>query len=281
MVKFRSPAARTISSSRADDAERRRSPDPSPTATLRCRHDVSERHQEPYIVIDHAGGGSLDCWISAGGPRLPVGQAVHWAGEPTRALAYLHQLAIIRRDCKPGTTDDLQLKLADFGVATSCDGGGDTCPHRPKGTPSVSARAGHWAHGRPAVGHQRVGRRQVRLFTGHVPYRRTKPARDDFASDRHSGPNSQTSAATCRRGWKPSSSTPCASIPSTATRPPSPSSTTTAWTAAIQQKIDRAPESPMGGAIGWVEGPAIAHLVLDVAGEFLAIVVILLSIALR
>lgn len=256
---------------------------------LQCRHDVGERHHEPYIVIDYAGGGSLDGWISAGGPRLPVGQAVHWGRELAEALAYLHHLGIIHRDLKPGNilvTDDLQLKLADFGAATIAG------PQRwwhlpapPEGTPQYLSPEQITGH----IGDQRSdiygwGIVMYELLTGHVPYSGPSPL---AAMTAHL--NSVPVPIRNQRGDVPPALE--AVILHALRRYPEHRYPTAL---ALLHDLDRldsldpagldhSPEPPMGGAVGGAEGPAIARLVLAVASGFIAIAaaVILLSIALR
>jgi eukaryotic-like serine/threonine-protein kinase len=87
---------------------------------VQCRRDPRERHREPYLVLEYAGGGTLVDWIGLDGEPLPVSQAVAWGRQLAVALAYLHGRGIIHRDLKPANillTDDLTVKLADFGAA--------------------------------------------------------------------------------------------------------------------------------------------------------------------
>src|SRR5581483_1972620 len=87
---------------------------------VQCRCDVGLRHSEPYTVLEYAGGGSLDRWIAGDATGVPVGQVVEWGRQLAYAMAFLHHLGIIHRDIKPANvlvTDDMVLKLADFGAA--------------------------------------------------------------------------------------------------------------------------------------------------------------------
>ena len=87
-----------------------------------CRRDAGERHCEPYIVLEYAGGGTLRSWVSTPDDPLPVEQAVAWGRQLAEALAFVHRAGIVHRDVKPDNvllSDDGTVKLGDFGAATS------------------------------------------------------------------------------------------------------------------------------------------------------------------
>jgi serine/threonine protein kinase len=152
---------------------------------VQCRLDVGERHHEPYIVLEYAGGGSLDGWVSARSPRLPVGQAVHWGRQLAQALAYIHHLGIIHRDLKPANllvADDLELKLADFGAATATPGRRRLwdLPAPPDGTPQYLSP--DQVTGRPGDERSDIygwGVVMYELLGGQVPHTGPRPTRRD------------------------------------------------------------------------------------------------------
>ncbi len=89
---------------------------------LACRHAVDGRHSEPYLVLDYAGGGSLDNRVGPGLAPLPIDQVVDWLRQLAQALAHLHAAGIVHGDVKTANlllTDDLDLKLGDYGAATA------------------------------------------------------------------------------------------------------------------------------------------------------------------
>jgi serine/threonine protein kinase len=85
---------------------------------LKCRLDVGERHQEPYLVFEYAGGGSLDGWVSALGPGMPFGQAVRWGCQLAQALAYLQGYSDRRAYGRAHRHRDAPRRL-DFGQSHS------------------------------------------------------------------------------------------------------------------------------------------------------------------
>ena len=85
------------------------------------RHVVQERHSEPYLVLDYASGGSLDQRVGPRMPLLPAEQVLGWLRQLARALSYLHSVGIVHGDVKTANlllTEDLTLKLGDYGAAT-------------------------------------------------------------------------------------------------------------------------------------------------------------------
>jgi serine/threonine-protein kinase len=257
---------------------------------LQCRLDVGEHHHEPYVVLEYAGGGSLDGWVGAQGPRLPVSQAVEWGRQLAQALAYLHHLGILHRDLKPANillTDELQLKLADFGAATMTAGRRRVwhLPAPPEGTPEyLSPEQITGQSGDPRSDVYGWGIVMYELLAGHVPY---------------SGPNPLT-AMTAHlnhnpvplRNWRGDIPPALEAVVLTAMRrqPEHRYQTALALLEDLSRlgeldptSFDLTPEPAMGGVIGGAEGPALLRFALLVAGAFFSIValVILLSAALR
>jgi serine/threonine protein kinase len=148
---------------------------------IQCRLDVGERHREPYVVLEYARGASLDGWIGANIPRVPVDQVVRWGRQLAQALAYLHHLGIIHRDVKPANvlvTDDLDLKLADFGAATETPKRARwwQLPVPPEGTPeylSPEQVTGHPGDERSDI--YGWGVLMYELLTGEVPHTGADP----------------------------------------------------------------------------------------------------------
>jgi len=142
---------------------------------LQCRRDAGERHREPYMVVEYANGGGLDGWVSPTAPPLPIGQVISWGRQLAEALAYLHQRGVIHRDLKPANilvTDDLTLKLGDFGAATVTSKRRPLwyLPVPPEGTPeylSPEQITGHSGDERSDV--YGWGVVMYELLTGRVP----------------------------------------------------------------------------------------------------------------
>ena len=142
---------------------------------VQCRLDAGERHREPYEVLEYAGKGSLDRLLLDDRP-LPIDQVVMWGRQLAQALAYLHDVGVVHRDLKPANlllTEDLDLKLADFGAAI-------VVPRRrpfgffpspPEGTPEYVSP--EQVTGQPGDRRSDVygwGIVMYELLTGHVPF---------------------------------------------------------------------------------------------------------------
>jgi eukaryotic-like serine/threonine-protein kinase len=257
---------------------------------VQCRRDVGERHHEPYAVFEYAGGGSLDSWVTAQSPSLPIGQAIQWGRQLARALAYLHHMGIVHRDLKPANllvTDDLELKLADFGAATATPGRRRPWhfPSPPEGTPEYLSP--EQIIGRPGDERSDIygwGVVMYELLTGLVP---------------HTGADPLAAMAAHPKGVP---------VPLRDLRPEVPPGLEVVVLTAMRRQpghryasalallddldhyerldsdeYDLSPEPATRGVLGGSEGAALARFALFVAAGFLSVVafVILVSIALR
>jgi serine/threonine-protein kinase len=258
---------------------------------VQCRVDVGERHHQPYVVLEYASGGSLRGWVSSTGPRLPIGQAVEWGRQLAQALAFLHQLGVVHRDVKPDNvlvTDELTLKLADFGAATHSKGR----PGQRWGFPTPVEGTPEYLSPEQIIGHPGDERSDIygwgvvvyELLTGHVP---------------HTGPNPLAAMAAHLNN---------APVPIHNLRSDVPPGLEAVVLTALRRQpghrypsalallddldrldqlnladYDLSPEPVMPGVIGGSEGPAMLRFALLVAGGFISIValVIVLSIVLR
>jgi serine/threonine-protein kinase len=81
--------------------------------------DVIQTRTQLYLVLEYVAGRDLGQIVHARGP-LPVAEAVDYALQAARGLAYAHHLGIVHRDLKPTNlllTDDRIVKIADMGLA--------------------------------------------------------------------------------------------------------------------------------------------------------------------
>jgi len=81
--------------------------------------DWGEDSDEPYLVLEYLGGGSLRDLLDRG-IRLTHSQAAHLGTEVAQGLAYAHARGLIHRDIKPANLlfdEEGRVRVADFGVA--------------------------------------------------------------------------------------------------------------------------------------------------------------------
>jgi serine/threonine protein kinase len=81
-------------------------------------YDVGEDNDTIYIAMEYLKGKPFNEVIRSG--VLTVPQSVDIARQVAEALDYAHRNAIVHRDIKPSNiilTDDLHVKLTDFGIA--------------------------------------------------------------------------------------------------------------------------------------------------------------------
>ena len=81
-------------------------------------YGVSEDEEIPYIVMEFIPGRPLNHHMRSN--NFTNNQIIYIIRQLAEALAIVHEFGILHRDVKPGNiilTDDLKLKLTDFGIA--------------------------------------------------------------------------------------------------------------------------------------------------------------------
>ncbi|HWF15409.1 MAG TPA: protein kinase [Acidimicrobiales bacterium] len=81
--------------------------------------DWGEEDDEPYLVLEYLGGGSLRDLLDRG-VRLTHAQAAQLGAEVAQGLAYAHVRGLVHRDVKPANLlfdEESRVRIADFGVA--------------------------------------------------------------------------------------------------------------------------------------------------------------------
>src|SRR5436309_7985697 len=136
--------------------------------------DAGEDEGRPYIVFEYVERETLTDRIRRMG-RLPVAEAVAYAVEIARALAYAHQRHIVHRDVKPQNVlidAEGSAKVTDFGIARSLDQEGLTADGRVLGTTdyvSPEQALGHVVTGQSDI--YSLGIALFEMLTGDVPFR--------------------------------------------------------------------------------------------------------------
>jgi serine/threonine protein kinase len=82
-------------------------------------YDVLQTRTQLYLVLEYVPGQDLGNIVKERGP-LPIGEAVDYAVQAAKGLAYAHQCGVIHRDLKPANlllTPTGMVKLTDLGLA--------------------------------------------------------------------------------------------------------------------------------------------------------------------
>jgi serine/threonine protein kinase len=82
-------------------------------------YDVIQTRTQLYLVLEYIAGRDLGTLLRERGP-LPVPEAVDYAVQAARGLAYAHKCGIVHHDLKPANlllTHDGIVKLSDLGLA--------------------------------------------------------------------------------------------------------------------------------------------------------------------
>jgi serine/threonine-protein kinase len=105
-------------------------------------YDVAECEGEPFLVLEHLPGGTLQSKIqrlAAENRRLSVGQILKYAVEIGEGLAHAHRNGIVHRDVKTGNvmfSGEGIAKVTDFGLARLSEAAQVTHPGQALGTPA-------------------------------------------------------------------------------------------------------------------------------------------------
>jgi len=86
-------------------------------------YDANQIGSVFYLVMEYAGGQSLDRVLASRGP-LPPDEVIDYAAQAALGLEHAHGHGIVHRDVKPSNlllTDDRQIKLLDLGLGTLID----------------------------------------------------------------------------------------------------------------------------------------------------------------
>jgi beta-lactam-binding protein with PASTA domain len=136
--------------------------------------DWGEDNDEPYLVLEYLGGGSLRDLLDRD-IRLTHAQAAVLGAEVAQGLAYAHVRGLVHRDVKPANLlfdEEGRVRIADFGVARAL---AEAAWTEPAGAMVGTARyiSPEAAEGKPVDGRADVYSLALVLYeavTGTVPF---------------------------------------------------------------------------------------------------------------
>ncbi|HXA74257.1 MAG TPA: PASTA domain-containing protein [Acidimicrobiales bacterium] len=136
--------------------------------------DWGEDNDEPYLVLEYLGGGSLRDLLDRD-IRLSHAQAAVLGAEVAQGLAYAHVRGLVHRDVKPANLlfdEEGRVRIADFGVARAL---AEAAWTEPAGAMVGTARyiSPEAAEGKPVDGRADVYSLALVLYeavTGTVPF---------------------------------------------------------------------------------------------------------------
>jgi len=136
--------------------------------------DWGEDNDEPYLVLEYLGGGSLRDLLDRD-VRLSHAQASVLGADVAQGLAYAHVRGLVHRDIKPANLlfdDEGRVRIADFGVARAL---AEAAWTEPAGAMVGTARyiSPEAAEGKPVDGRADVYSLALVLYeavTGTVPF---------------------------------------------------------------------------------------------------------------
>ncbi|SRR5579875_268291 len=136
--------------------------------------DWGEDEDEPFLVLEYLGGGSL-LDLLARGARLSPAQAAVVGGQAARGLGYAHARGVVHRDVKPANLlfdEEGRVRVTDFGVARAL---AESALTEPAGTLVGTARyaSPEQARAEPVDGRSDVYSLALVLYeavTGSVPF---------------------------------------------------------------------------------------------------------------
>jgi len=141
-------------------------------------YDVLQTRTQLYLVLEYVPGQDLGNLVKERGP-LPIGEAVDYAVQAAKGLAYAHQCGVIHRDLKPANlllTPTGIVKLTDLGLARMhLEDEGEGMRGRCIGTPEFMAP--EQAEDATKADHKSdlyaLGSTLFHLLTGQLPVRGT------------------------------------------------------------------------------------------------------------
>jgi serine/threonine-protein kinase len=136
--------------------------------------DWGEDNDEPYLVLEYLGGGSLRDLLDRD-VRLSHAQAAALGADVAQGLAYAHVRGLVHRDVKPANLlfdEEGRVRIADFGVARAL---AEAAWTEPAGAMVGTARyiSPEAAEGKPVDGRADVYSLSLVLYeavTGTVPF---------------------------------------------------------------------------------------------------------------